>query len=212
MEAQHTIAASYDRLAAAYAQHVHDELRNKPFDRAFLDRLAVMCPTGPVLDLGCGPGQVAAHLAQHGVVVSGLDISAAMVDEARRLHPDIGFVQGDMHALPCADGALAGIVAFYAIVHLAPAQLPRVFKELRRALQTGGLLALSFHVGDEVRHVEQLWGVAAGLDFIFHTPAQVQSCLRDAGFDIRASTQRAPYDVSVEAQTQRCYILASAMR
>ena len=39
---------------------------------------------GPVLDVGCGPGRAAAFLRDHGVAALGLDISAALVDLARK--------------------------------------------------------------------------------------------------------------------------------
>ena len=42
---------------------------------------------GPVLDVGCGPGTVTAHLAELGVDVSGVDLSPRMVAHARRRHP-----------------------------------------------------------------------------------------------------------------------------
>ena len=43
--------------------------------------------SGPVLDVGCGPGHVTAHLAGLGVDVQGVDLSPRMVEHARRLHP-----------------------------------------------------------------------------------------------------------------------------
>src|SRR5437763_10083141 len=118
------IAAGYDRVAQQYAAEFADELGRKPFDRAVLDEFAALVGgRGPVCELGCGPGQVAHYLKERGVEMCGVDLSEQMVARARELNPDVEFAQGDMCALALADGALAGIVCFYAIIHLARADV-----------------------------------------------------------------------------------------
>ncbi len=201
-------AAGYDLVAAEYARRIFGELEAKPFDRAFLDGLAKRIPTGEVLDLGCGPGHVGSYLRERGIPGRGLDISHEMVRLARELNPTVEFQQGDMRALPFPDGFFAGVVAFYSVIHLEPAELEPVFTELRRVLRPGGLLALAFHIGNEVRHVDELWGIKTSLDFVFFEPAQVGAALRAAGFEDIESSTRAPYEPPVEAQTHRCYMVA----
>ena len=94
---QDDVRASYDRVAAEYAERIAGELDGKPFDRALLDRFAALVrPLGPACDLGCGPGHVAAYLHDRGLDVFGIDLSPAMVDEARRLNPGLRFEAGTM--------------------------------------------------------------------------------------------------------------------
>lgn len=70
------IRESYDSAAAAYAEHLSDELAHKPLDRHLLNRFAEETRgRGPVADLGCGPGHVARYLSQQGVAVFGVDFS-----------------------------------------------------------------------------------------------------------------------------------------
>ena len=207
--AEDPTAAGYDALASAYAEHIAGELDGKPFDRRFLDDLATtLRGAGPVLDLGCGPGHVAAYLAQRGLAMQGLDISPRMVAVAQTLNPGLRFEVGDLRQLAAGGPRWAGIVAFYAIVHLQPVELPAAFVQMHGALRPGGWLALSFHVGDEVRHVDELWGVRAELDFVFFQPATVRAALVQAGFTVETMTERDPYPAPVEAQTRRCYALA----
>ena len=201
-------AAGYDLVAAEYAQRIYGELEAKPFDRAFLDGFAKSIPAGEVLDLGCGPGHVGKYLRERGIPVRGLDISPEMVRLARELNPTIEFRQGDMRDVPFPDQFFAGVAAFYSIIHLEPGELEPVFRELWRVLRPGGLLALAFHIGTEVRHVDELWGIKTSLDFVFFEPAQVAEALRAAGFEGIRSSTRAPYEPPVEAQTQRCYMVA----
>jgi SAM-dependent methyltransferase len=203
------VQASYDTLADEYVRHVYDELRHKPIDRQLLDRFADgVRDTGLACDLGCGPGQVARYLHERGVEVCGVDLSPAMVERARRLNPGIEFRTGDMTALNVLDDAWAGITAFYAIVNLPPADVVRALREMRRVLRPGGLLLLSFHVGEEILHVEDLWGCAVSLDFYFFRTEAVDGYLRSAGFEIDDVIEREPYAPDVEYPSRRAYIFA----
>jgi ubiquinone/menaquinone biosynthesis C-methylase UbiE len=82
-----------------------------------------------------------------------------MLEEARRLNPQLAFRQGNMLALELPDNSLAGIVAFYAIVHLPRAALPRAFREMARVLKSSGRLLLSHHIGEE-RFIGMSGGIA----------------------------------------------------
>jgi 2-polyprenyl-3-methyl-5-hydroxy-6-metoxy-1,4-benzoquinol methylase len=65
-----SVRASYDRIAAAYAEHYATELAHKPFDRELLNRFATEVKgRGDVCDMGCGPGHVARYLRDAGVVI-----------------------------------------------------------------------------------------------------------------------------------------------
>ena len=204
------LAADYDPVAGAYAEHFSDELRNKPFDITMLDWLAARVgELGPICDLGCGPGQVAAYLHDRGAAVCGIDPSAAMVGEARTRNPGIGFAQGDMLELAgVADESFGGIAAFYAIVNIAPAQLGTVFSEMARVLRPGGTVILSFHIGNEVRRLDELLGVAVALDFSFIETAEVTTRLWKVGLEVTEAIEREPYPDHVEHQSRRAYIFA----
>lgn len=199
---------SYDTVAEEYARRIANELEHKPFDRDLLDRFArEVAGRGPVCDLGCGPGHVTRYLYERGVDVFGLDLSPAMLTEARRLNPGLVFRQGDMHALDAPDASWAGIAALYSLIHIPRTEQPGVLRELRRVLIPGGLLLLSFHIGDEVRHLDEWWGRPVSVDFIFFEPAEMSGYLQAAGFTGVETLLRPPYP-AVESQTERAYLLA----
>lgn len=130
---------SYDEIAATYTESIFTELAGKPLDRHLLNRFAEdVRGHGLVADLGCGPGHVARYLHEHGVRMLGIDLSPRMIDGARKLSPEIEFRVGDMLALELADGALAGIVAFYSLIHIGEGEMGRTLRELRRVLAPGG--------------------------------------------------------------------------
>jgi len=202
------VVAAYDALATTYADHLIDELDHKPFDRWLLDRVAALAG-GPVADVGTGPGHVAAHLAAAGASVTGVDLSPAMVAEARRRFPDLAFEVGDLTALlrpPTASG-WGAITAWYALVHVAPSELGPAVASLARVLAPGGWLALALHTGTEVRHADVMWDQPVDVDFVLHDTATVLAAVRGAGLADLEWYLRSPLP-EVEVETERLYVLA----
>jgi ubiquinone/menaquinone biosynthesis C-methylase UbiE len=207
------VQSGYDLVAEEYARRIYDELRHKPLDCRLLDRFAESVRNaGVACDLGCGPGQIARYLQGRGIQIRGMDLSEGMIQCARQLNPGIEFRQGDMRALPVADNAWAGIAAFYAIVNLPPDDLVQALQEMMRVLVPGGRLLLSFHIGEDTSHVEDLWGSGAVLEFHLFRVSTVADSIRRAGFDIEEIIEREPYVPEVEYQSRRAYIFAQKPR
>ena len=199
---------SYDEIAGTYTERMFEELAGKPLDRHLLNRFAEeVRARGPVADVGCGPGHVARYLREQGVRVLGIDLSPRMIDRARKRSPDVEFVVGDMRALELPDGALAGVVAFYSLIHIAAHEMVPTLRELRRVLAPRGLLLVGFHVGEETVHRDELWGHAVSLDFRFLRPGRMVADLAAAGFVVLEHVEREPYP-DVEHASRRCYLLA----
>ncbi|WP_425565132.1 class I SAM-dependent methyltransferase [Saccharopolyspora taberi] len=126
-----------------------NELDDLPLDRAVLAAFAELARgAGPVAELGCGSGRVAAHLRDLGLDMSGVDLSPALIELARQEYPDLRFEIGSMDALDLADGALGGIVAWYSVIHAPPQEIPSYFAEFARVLAPGGHLLLGFFEGE----------------------------------------------------------------
>jgi SAM-dependent methyltransferase len=202
------LRGAYDRVAARYADTFVGELAKKPIDRGLLDAYAELVGgRGRVIEVGCGPGQVGAYLAGRGIDVEGVDLSPAMIAEARARFPALRFRAGDMLALEEADASVAGIVAFYAIVHLQPDEIARAAREWFRVLAPNGLLLMSFHVGDERIHLEEFLGERVAIDFVFHDRPAVERDLEKAGFTVEARLERRGV-AAVEHPSLRAYLLA----
>ena len=186
-----------------------------PVVRQVVDGLVGQTPIGsgtpPAADLEGVIGDLThlelVRLCDRGVDVTGIDLSPAMVEEARRLHPGIGFRVGDMFALDVQDSGFAGIVAFYSIVHLTADSLPPAFTEMRRVLRPGGTLLVAFHVGDEVLRPGELWGVPITLDWTFFPLDVVVRALGSVGFLVTDVREREPYE-GVEHASRRAYVSA----
>lgn len=187
---------SYDTVAISYADQLREALAGAPYLRAalalFADSVQV-ARAGPVADVGCGPGHVTAHLHELGVDAFGIDLSAGMIDVARRNHPHLRFEVGSMTDLDLADASVAGLLSFWSLIHIPDESVPAVFGHFRRVLRPGGPLLLGFHVGNGSRLKTQGYG---GHPMNVHVhrrqPGQVAAWLRDAGFTVEAHILIAP--------------------
>lgn len=202
------IEKAYDALAAELAREFADEHEKKPMDREMLRRFArEIGSRAPVWDLGCGNGETTACLKKLGLEVSGLDLSEGMLAQARELHPGIRFQKGDMLRLECRDGSIAGITAFYAIIHLTNEQVRTAFREIYRVLQPDGVLLLTHHIGDGTMHLDEFLGKKIDIDFMFFATDFITGCLEETGFKEIEATEREPYP-GVEYQSRRAYVFA----
>ena len=184
------VRAAYDTVAEDYARLLDGLLADSAWDRAVLAAFAERV-RGPVLDAGCGPGRLTGHLARLGLDVRGVDLSPAMVAEARRRHPDLRFDVGAMGELDLPDGALGGVVAWYSVIHTPLPELPLVLADLTRVLAPGGLLLLAFHVGDELRHLTHAYGHDVTLSAQRLQPDRVAALLEQAGLSVQVRLVRA---------------------
>jgi SAM-dependent methyltransferase len=208
--------ASYDAVAAAYAEALGDELGGKPLDRALLAVFAeqvrdVGRGESRVWDVGCGPGHVTAFLAGLGLRAAGIDLSGEMIEQAAKRHPDLEFSTGSMTALPAAGASWDGLVSFYSLIHMIDdADVRAALAEFRRVLAGGGLLLLAVHAGEETRRLAEWFGAEVDVSFRFFDPVWLGAELERAGFAVESLTRREPYP-GAEVATPRAYFLARAV-
>jgi SAM-dependent methyltransferase len=138
---------------------------------------------GPVADIGCGPGHTTALLRELGADAFGIDLSPAMIKIARREHPGARFEVGSMTKLELADGSLAGVLAWWSLVHIPDEAVPGVLGQFHRVLRPGGVLAVGFHVGERSSGDDN-----QPADMHYRPPSRVADWLGEAGFTIEAST------------------------
>jgi SAM-dependent methyltransferase len=201
------IAATYDAVADEYSAAFRDELAAKPFDRSLLDRFAAAVRgRGPVLDVGCGPGHVAGYLSRRGLWVAGVDRSAGMLRAAAAATPGVPLLRADMRALPAGSGSLAGLVAFYAVIHLRRGQAPVALTEFHRVLRPGGSLLLAVHGGSGETGAMHWLGQPVEIRATLFSARELAALARAAGLEVVELTTRVPY--GDEYPTHRVYVWA----
>ena len=78
---------------------------------------------------------------------------------------------------------------------------------MKRVLRPEGLLLLTFHIGQEIRHLDEWFDKKVSLDFFFFETDEMKQYLATAGFEIEEAIEREPIP-DIEVQTRRAYIFA----
>ncbi|GEP28238.1 hypothetical protein CLE01_28360 [Cryobacterium levicorallinum] len=110
-----------------------------------------------------------------------------------------------MEALVLSDESLAGIVAWYSIIHTPPDRLPKVFAEFARVLASGGHLLLAFQTGDELRRMTHAYGHDIALDAYRLPPDRITVMLDNAGLAPQTQLLRVPDE---SEKTPQAFLLA----
>lgn len=136
--------------------------------------MALLPDGGRVLDLGCGPGTSARHMARAGFTVDGMDASAEMVALAAQI-AGVTAWQASFDDLEAA-GLYDGIWANFSLLHAARADLPRHLKAIHRALKPGGVFHIAVKEGEgEARD-------RLGRHYAYYTVPEMTALLEAAGF------------------------------
>ncbi len=94
-----------------------------------------------VLDVATGAGYIAAAARSIGATPIGLDFSGAQVELARKIYPDIEFLEGDAQDLPFDDQTFDSVVMGFGMNHLPEPE--KAAQEAWRVLKPGGAFAFS---------------------------------------------------------------------
>ncbi|MEU4425515.1 class I SAM-dependent methyltransferase [Actinoplanes sp. NPDC024001] len=181
---------SYDTVAKSYADLLRDSLDEAHYDWAMLSlfkNLVEDAGNGPVADVGCGTGRITAYLAGLGMDVLGIDLSPGMIDVARRDHPELRFSVGSMTSLDLPDDHVAGLLAWWSLIHVPDEAVPVALGEFRRVLRAGSPLVVGFFTGDQTRLKTEGYGGHPMRVHVYHRPPErVAGWIEDAGFTVEA--------------------------
>lgn len=182
------VRESYDRVADNYVEMGIGRLEAEPWLRAALAAFAESVRgLGPVLDVGCGPGTVTAHLTELGLEASGVDLSPRMVEHARRQYPDLRFSVASATELDLAPGSLGGVLGWWSLFNLPRSALPGVLRTFAEALVPGGQALIGTHVGDgDIPRTEGYGGLPVSWTTHLYRPEALAGLLADAGLDVVA--------------------------
>lgn len=186
---------SYDTVASNYAEFVRDSWAREPLIRGVLALFASVARDcgGPVVDVGCGPGLITAHLSDLGLPAIGIDLSPAMIGIARDAHPGVPFAVGSMTDLPLAECSAGALLAFFSVIHIPDDEVPGVLAQFHRVLRPGGVAMLGFHMGDRHTLKTEGYGGHPMRVHVHRRPmATMTAWLAAAGFVVEAETVLGP--------------------
>ena len=176
----------YEDIADGYAGRFGDDLERSLVDRTVLETaVGMLPPPALVLDLGCGPGQVASFLVARRCRAVGIDLTAKMLDVARRADPPLALINGNVLRLPVRDGAADGAIAWFALHNLPRALLGGALAQVRRVLRPGGVFVMATHGGDGEESVAHHWQTRTEhVPLTYYSLEQLRSELGSQQFEI----------------------------
>ena len=133
----------YDSFAEAYTAESDAGIQNAYYERPAILALAGDVAGRRILDAGCGAGQLFAALRERGAIVTGIDASTGMLEEARRrLGDDADLRVADLGSpLPFPDDAFDDVIASLVLHYLE--DWGPTLREMRRVLTPGGRLIVA---------------------------------------------------------------------
>ena len=123
------------------------EISGDPRDR-WTEHLLSLLPKRPdILELGCGAGiEPTPTFARIGRL-TGIDISRAQIERARKKLPDAELIRGDFTAATFPPGSFDAIVALFTLTHVPAADLPLLLGRAATWMRADGLLLATFGTG-----------------------------------------------------------------
>lgn len=171
---------TWNRIAEVYEDKFMDlEIYNSSYDR-FLELLQ----GDEVLDLGCGPGNIARYLTQHRskLNIFGWDIAPNMVNLARKHVPGGLFEVRDIRAISETDMELDGIICGFGLPYVSQSELHAFITGLSKKLKKGGVLYLSYVAGNSLSSGYKAGSEGNRVYFHYHDHTILLNELANAGF------------------------------
>lgn len=129
------VAPKYDCFNNVLSMGMDTLWRNK----AIKILLKELPSQGPIIDMGCGSGDLAGDLfGKHKVV--GADFCHGMLKEAQKKFQRLPLSQADATNLPFSDDSVRGMISAFVIRNIEG--LPKGFKEFNRVIKPGGKLVI----------------------------------------------------------------------
>lgn len=176
----------YEFHAAEYEKNTKN-LQPDDFIKLFIDRLP---KNGTVLDLGCAFGRDCSIFVSHGLKVTGLDYSAALLKRAAELVPQATFLKQDFRKLTLAPASFDGIWAYTSLLHVEKKLIPNVLETLHRSLKPQGILAIGLRAGEGEGLVQDQRYDGVEKYYSFFTEPEMHRFLTESGFSIAWSQVR----------------------
>jgi cyclopropane fatty-acyl-phospholipid synthase-like methyltransferase len=172
--------AAYDMVYDKYAQIAENDVW--PRTRWLNRILELLSPHSSVLDIGCGSGVPADQRLASRHSLTGIDISQAQIDLARKNVPSGTFLKADLSTVQFPDSSYNAVVSFYTFEQVPRRTHAQLFARVASWLKPGGYLLLSVEAAD----YDDARGTWLGVPIFLsvHEPEQTKVLITQAGFKI----------------------------
>ena len=190
------VRSGYDQCAAAY-----HESRASEAGPELASLFAVLGDGAASLDVGCGAGVPVTRALAERFNVTGVDISASMIELARANVPAARFIRADIMSVELAPSSFDAATAFYSIFHIPRTEHPALFSRVHDWLKPGGYLLCLLPRYNEETYIDDFFG--ATMYWSSYAVEDYERILTDVGFDIlEKSFVGSGFDESVGAESE----------
>ncbi|MCX5610276.1 methyltransferase domain-containing protein [Streptomyces sp. NBC_00047] len=198
-------AEVFDGMGAEYER----AFRDLPGQLAALDWLTARLPAGArVLDVGSGTGRpVAETLVRAGYEVTGIDVSAAMVELARAQVPAARFERRDVRDYRAPDGGFDAVCAFFPLLVMGRDEVGEALRRITECLVPGGYFVMAT-VPADIADVEIEWMGHRVRVSSYSTAEYLRRLREDCGLEVlyhATSTFRPDSDLAEPEDHLFCY-------
>ncbi|GAA1405651.1 hypothetical protein AUR04nite_15810 [Glutamicibacter uratoxydans] len=183
-ECMHTIRDAYAARAQEYISLLGSMQDMESLDVELISQWAQDID-GPIVDAGSGPGHWTDYLRRSGADIQGLDAVPAFIASARSRFPDSRFSVGNLSRMPFAAKSLGGVLAWYSIIHIHPANCGGILAEFARVLKSNGALLIGAFQGPQSHEFDH-----AVLPAFYWSESALCAALEGAGFMVVESHKR----------------------
>jgi SAM-dependent methyltransferase len=202
---QDIVAAGYDVVAERYATWQSAVVGDPR--AGYVERLLDLLPTSPdILEIGCGAGIEPSPTFARVGRLTGVDISQAQIERARRALPSAELLHADITTAAFPAGSFDAVVALYVLTHIPAAALPALLERIAGWLRPGGLLLATFGTGPSEEVVVDDW-LGAPMYFSGFDEATNEHLVEAAGLTI-VESRTVPMD-EPESEPGRGPVLVS---
>jgi len=187
MDEIQTTIQSYNQNAKAYADRF---MCHEPYTKQAKAFAELLRSGDSVLDIGCGPGNVAKQLlAAKALQITGVDLSEEMVKLASANVPSGRFYCQDIRQAGFVTGSFDAVLLSFSIVHLKDAEADDLLRKAISWTQKNGYLFVSFMAG-KVAGYEQTSFSRQPIYFNYFDHGKIAQLLSEQGLEIVHSEQQ----------------------
>jgi len=174
---------AYNTCASNFESSFMDLKLYKANLNKFIDLIPI---NAKILDLGCGPGNIARLLSekQKNLQILGIDLSTEMIKLATKNVPSATFQVGDIRNLSGLANDFDAVIAAFSIVHLSNDETFNLIKDVNRLLKSKGLLYISCIEGNNSDYLKTSFSSEKNIYFNHFTEDFITRALTNTNFSI----------------------------
>lgn len=194
---------TYNQHAARFVKHFEKKL-----DTAELDKFLENIPQGKyILDAGCGSARDAAYFISKGYKALGIDLSEGLLAEAQKAHPEVPTQLMSLTEITLPDNEFDGVWCKAALLHLDRMDIPKVLSHFYRILKPGGALFIQTKAGEGEGTQPVPFDESMTRMFTFFTLEEMQTLVKEAGFNVLASYDFNGKNRSINSRDQEWVVI-----